>query len=314
MPRPKKDRELFRILIFHKVHFLITVQPRNPAVTRDITPVVRVRAESCLEGGWGIRQSEAVIQSFDQEGDMSDPDTNSQSGNGLGPGPEEQLLFGEPDPVELHLPEKLHIGESDSDDAITQKLQRQGVRIGKGMIAPRVFWPALIIIVGIVVFSVALPEGTGNVISNIQNWIVTQLGWYYMLVVGLFVGFAIIVGFSKFGKIKLGKDDDEPEFGVMSWFAMLFAAGMGIGLVFYGVAEPLTYATTGPKPGWPGGEVENAQMGMAQTFVHWGLHPWALYAVLGMALAYAIHRRGRPLSIRWALETAARQQGQRLGR
>ncbi|MCU4295636.1 BCCT family transporter [Brevibacterium permense] len=233
---------------------------------------------------------------------MSNPDTNFQSGNGLGPGPEEQLLFGEPDPVELHLPEKLHIGESDSDDAITQKLRRQGVHIGKGMIAPRVFWPALIIIVGIVVFSVSLPEGTGQVISSIQNWIVTDLGWYYMLVVGLFVAFAIVVGFSKFGKIKLGKDDDEPEFGVMSWFAMLFAAGMGIGLVFYGVAEPLTYATTGPKPGWAGGEVENAQMGMAQTFVHWGLHPWALYAVLGMALAYAIHRRGRPLSIRWALE------------
>lgn len=233
---------------------------------------------------------------------MSDPDVNAHSQSGLGPGPDEQLLFGEPDPVELHLPEKLHIGESDSDDAITQKLRRQGVRVGKGMIAPRVFWPALLIIVGIVVFSVALPDGTGKVISSIQNWIVTQLGWYYMLVVGLFVAFAIVVCFSKFGKIKLGKDDDKPEFGVLSWFAMLFAAGMGIGLVFYGVAEPLTYATTGPKPGWAGGEVENAQMGMAQTFVHWGLHPWALYAVLGMALAYAIHRRGRPLSIRWALE------------
>jgi choline/glycine/proline betaine transport protein len=233
---------------------------------------------------------------------MSDPDAHAHSGIGLGPGPDEQLLFGEPDPVELHLPEKLHIGESDTDDAITKKLQRQGVRIGKGMVAPRVFWPALIVIVGIVVLSVAIPEGTGTVISNIQNWIVTDLGWYYMLVVGLFVAFAIVVGFSKFGRIKLGKDDDVPEFGVLSWFAMLFAAGMGIGLVFYGVAEPLTYATTGPKPGWDGGEVENAQMGMAQTFVHWGLHPWALYAVLGMALAYAIHRRGRPLSIRWALE------------
>ncbi|RBP66958.1 choline/glycine/proline betaine transport protein [Brevibacterium sanguinis] len=123
-----------------------------------------------------------------------------------------------------------------------------------------------------------------------------------MLVVGGFVAFAIVVGLSKYGKIRLGKDDDEPEFGVLSWFAMLFAAGMGIGLVFYGVAEPLTYATTGAKPGWEGGEVENAQMGMAQTFVHWGLHPWSLYAVLGLALAYAIHRRGRPLSIRWALE------------
>ncbi|GAA1861865.1 BCCT family transporter [Brevibacterium marinum] len=211
-------------------------------------------------------------------------------------------LFGHPDPVRLHLPQKLHIGEGDSDEEIAEKLRRQGVRIGKGMVAPRVFWPALIVIVAVAVLAIALPNGTGKAISGIQSWIVGDLGWYYMLIVGLFVAFAIFVGFSKYGKIRLGKDDDKPEFGVMSWFAMLFAAGMGIGLVFYGVAEPLTYATTGPKPGWAGGEVENAQMGMAQTFVHWGLHPWALYAVLGMALAYAIHRRGRPLSIRWALE------------
>ncbi|WP_209370444.1 BCCT family transporter [Brevibacterium renqingii] len=233
---------------------------------------------------------------------MSDPHTDESSTGDLGLGPDEQLLFGEPDPVELHLPEKLHIGESDTDDAITEKLRRQGVHLGKGLIAPRVFWPALIVIVGIVVLAMAIPEGTGTVISNIQNWIVDNMGWYYMLVVGLFVAFAIAVAFSKFGKIKLGKDDDKPEFGVLSWFAMLFAAGMGIGLVFYGVAEPLTYATTGPKPDWAGGGVEHAKLGMAQTFVHWGLHPWALYAVLGMALAYAIHRRGRPLSIRWALE------------
>jgi choline/glycine/proline betaine transport protein len=233
---------------------------------------------------------------------MSEPHTDEGSRSDLELGPDEQFLFGEPDPVELHLPEKLHIGESDTDEAITEKLRRQGVHLGKGLIAPRVFWPALIVIVGIVVLSVAFPAGTGTVISNIQNWIVDNMGWYYMLVVGLFVAFAIVVGFSKFGKIKLGKDDDKPEFGVLSWFAMLFAAGMGIGLVFYGVAEPLTYATTGPKPDWAGGDVEHAKLGMAQTFVHWGLHPWALYAVLGMALAYAIHRRGRPLSIRWALE------------
>ncbi|MGO2862953.1 MAG: BCCT family transporter [Brevibacterium sp.] len=214
----------------------------------------------------------------------------------------EQLVVGDSDQVELHLPDSLHIGEGDSDDAITEKLRRQGVRVGRGMIAPRVFWPALIVIVGVAILAVTIPEGTGTVISNIQSWIVGDLGWYYMLVVGVFVAFAIIVGLSKYGRIRLGKDDDRPDFGVLSWFAMLFAAGMGIGLVFYGVAEPLTYATTGPKPGWAGGEVENAQMGMAQTFVHWGLHPWALYAVLGMALAYAIHRRGRPLSIRWALE------------
>ncbi len=218
--------------------------------------------------------------------------------------PEEQAhyLFGAPDPVRLHLPDRLHIGEDDSDDAITEKLRRQGVKIGRGMIAPRVFWPALIVIVAVAGLSVLFPDSAGQVILDIQAWIVADLGWYYMLVVGAFVAFAIFVGVSKYGRIKLGKDEDEPEFGVLSWFAMLFAAGMGIGLVFYGVAEPLTYATTGPKPGWGGNEVENAQLGMAQTFVHWGLHPWALYAVLGMALAYAIHRRGRPLSIRWALE------------
>src|SRR5690625_4774827 len=83
---------------------------------------------------------------------------------------------------------------------------------------------------------------------------------------------------------------------------MLFAAGMGIGLVFYGAAEPLTFATSDPKPGTEGSATDLAQMGMAQTYVHWGFHPWAVYAVIGLALAYAIHRRGRPVSIRWALE------------
>src|SRR5699024_9998706 len=101
---------------------------------------------------------------------------------------------------------------------------------------------------------------------------------------------------------RLGRDDEKPEFGLASWFSMLFAAGMGIGLVFYSVGEPLTYVTTDPKPGWDtsGGDV--AGRAMAQTFLHWGLHPWAVYAVIGLALAYAIHRRGRPVSIRWALE------------
>ncbi|MDN5587999.1 MAG: BCCT family transporter, partial [Brevibacterium sp.] len=240
------------------------------------------------------------------DGDDSRVEQSAAGGSGQNPDSsatdDPNYLFGHPDPVELHLPHRLHIGDNDSDDEITEKLRRQGVRIGKGMIAPRVFWPALIVIVAVALLAIFIPDGTGAVFSGIQNWIVSSLGWYYMLIVGLFVAFAIFIGLSKHGRIRLGKDDDKPEFGLLSWFAMLFGAGMGIGLVFYGVAEPLTYATTGAKPGWPGGEVENAQMGMAQTFVHWGLHPWALYAVLGMALAYAIHRRGRPLSIRWALE------------
>ncbi|TGD09357.1 MULTISPECIES: BCCT family transporter [unclassified Brevibacterium] len=212
------------------------------------------------------------------------------------------MLIEDPEPIRLHLPRDVSITDDDSDAEITAKLRAQGVRIGKGMVAPAVFWPSLIAILGVALLAIFLPDGTSKVLTGINDWIVADLGWYYMLVVGGFVIFSIVIGFSKFGKITLGRDGEKPEFGVFSWFAMLFAAGMGIGLVFYGVGEPLTYATSGPKPGWDGSEADISKLGMAQTFMHWGLHPWAIYAVIGLALAYAIHRRGRPVSIRWALE------------
>nr|WP_306461823.1 BCCT family transporter [Microbacterium sp. ZXX196] len=134
----------------------------------------------------------------------------------------------------------MHIAEDDTDEQITEKLRRQGVRIGKGMIAPRVFWPALGVILAVTLVAILLPEGTSEVFTTMQDWIVRDLGWYYMLVVGAFVVFAIVIALSKLGTVKLGRADDTPEFGVMSWFAMLFSAGMGIGLIFYGVGEPLT--------------------------------------------------------------------------
>ncbi|MDN5908855.1 MAG: BCCT family transporter, partial [Brevibacterium sp.] len=212
------------------------------------------------------------------------------------------LLIESPDPIRLHLPSEVSLADADTDDEITAKLKAQGVRLGKGLIAPAVFWPSLIAILGVALLAIFLPDGTNTVLTSVNDWIVADLGWYYMLVVGGFVIFSIVIGFSKFGKITLGRDGEKPEFGVFSWFAMLFAAGMGIGLVFYGVGEPLTYATSGPKPGWDGSEADISKLAMAQTFIHWGLHPWAIYAVIGLALAYAIHRRGRPVSIRWALE------------
>ncbi|MGO1907199.1 MAG: BCCT family transporter, partial [Brevibacterium aurantiacum] len=208
----------------------------------------------------------------------------------------------DPEPIRLHLPREVSIAGDDSDEQITAKLRAQGVRMGKGMVAPAVFWPALIAILGVALLAIFLPDGTSKVLTSINDWIVADLGWYYMLVIGGFVIFSVVIGFSKFGKITLGRDGEKPEYGVFSWFAMLFAAGMGIGLVFYGVGEPLTYATSGPKPGWDGSEADISKLAMAQTFIHWGLHPWAIYAVIGLALAYAIHRRGRPVSIRWALE------------
>ncbi|WP_226995632.1 BCCT family transporter [Gordonia phthalatica] len=200
------------------------------------------------------------------------------------------------------VPDSWHVAENDTDEQITEKLKRQGVRLGRGGIAPAVFWPSLAIIVAVSIIAVAFPDGTSTFFTDVQNWIVTNLGWYYMLIIACFVVFTVGLCFSKLGRIRLGKPEEKPEFGRISWFCMLFAAGMGIGLVFYGVGEPLTYATVQPKPGWSGDEGDLAGLAMAQTFIHWGLHPWAVYAVIGLALAYAIHRRGRPVSIRWALE------------
>ena len=207
---------------------------------------------------------------------------------------------GLPDTVHLH--EAVQIGDDDSDERITAKLRAHGVHIGRGMISPRVFWPSLIVIIAVVVFAYFWPTITDDVFTTIQNWIVTNLGWYYMLTVAAFIAIALTIGLSRLGRITLGRDGDTPEFGVLTWFSMLFAAGMGIGLVFYGVGEPLTYATVGPKPGWEGSDEKLMGLAMAQTFVHWGIHPWAIYAVIGLSIAYAIHRRGRPVSIRWALE------------
>ncbi|MFC0313399.1 BCCT family transporter [Gordonia phosphorivorans] len=195
-----------------------------------------------------------------------------------------------------------HIEEQDSDEEITAKLARQGVRLVRGRIFPPVFWPSLILVLAVVIVAVIAPDGTDRVFGEVQNWIVEELGWYYVLLVAGFVVFAIALGASRLGTITLGRDGEKPEYSTLSWFSMLFAAGMGIGLVFYGVAEPLSYATVDPKPGWGQDPTENAGLSMAQTFVHWGLHPWAIYAVIGLALAYAVHRRGRPVSIRWALE------------
>ncbi|OIH98330.1 choline transporter [Curtobacterium sp. MCBA15_001] len=163
------------------------------------------------------------------------------------------------------------------------------------------FWPAAVIVLGFVVWTLSAPASAESAFAALQAAIVANFSWYYVLIAAGFVAFSLFIGFSKFGDIKLGKDQDEPEFSTGSWFALLFAAGMGIGLVFYGVSEPLSHFAS-PRPGVTGDEQSLAQQAMTQTFLHWGLHAWAIYVVLGLALAYAIHRRGRPVSIRWALE------------
>lgn len=164
-----------------------------------------------------------------------------------------------------------------------------------------VFWPAAVVVTIFVAFALLLPDATEAVFASVQSSIVGNFNWYYVLLSAFFVVFCLWMGFSRFGNIKLGKDDDEPEFSVASWFSLLFAAGMGIGLVFYGVSEPLSHFAQ-PRPGVTGDSNQLAQQALSQTYLHWGVHAWSIYVVIGLALAYAIHRRGRPVSIRWALE------------
>ncbi|MFE6965451.1 BCCT family transporter [Agromyces sp. NPDC057679] len=164
-----------------------------------------------------------------------------------------------------------------------------------------VFWPAAIVIAAFVAFALIAPKAAETMFGAIQAGIVNAFNWYYVLIAAFFVAFSLFVGFSRFGDIRLGRDDDEPEFSLLAWFSLLFAAGMGIGLVFYGVSEPLSHFVS-PRPGVEGTPPQLAQAALSQTYLHWGVHAWSIYVVIGLALAYAIHRRRRPISIRWTLE------------
>ena len=168
-------------------------------------------------------------------------------------------------------------------------------------LARGVFYPAAGIILVFVLLAVLATDATTAVMNTLQREVIGAFGWYYVLIVAGFVIFAIWMGLSRFGDIVLGPDDEAPDFKLPVWFSMLFATGMGIGLVYYGVSEPLSHLMS-PKPGVTGDDAALAQAAMGQTYVHWGIHAWAIYVVAGLALAYAIHRKGRPVSIRWALE------------
>ncbi len=132
-------------------------------------------------------------------------------------------------------------------------------------------------------------------------------GWLFVLTASGFVVFVLWLALGKFGSIPLGRDDEEPEFRTISWIAMMFSAGMGIGLMFFGVAEPLTHFVTPPPGTGPAGNPEAVQTAMATTLFHWTLHPWAIYAVVGLAIAYGVYRKGRHAADQRRLRAAARR-------
>ncbi|TDB92936.1 BCCT family transporter [Actinomadura sp. 7K534] len=137
---------------------------------------------------------------------------------------------------------------------------------------------------------------TDNLSSTAQSaldWLLANVGWLLVLAATGFVIFSLWLALSKYGRIPLGQDDDEPEFRTVSWIAMMFSAGMGIGLMFFGAAEPLMHYVE-PPPGTDPAQSERAiETAMATTIFHWTLHPWSIYAVLGLAIGYGHYRRGR---------------------
>jgi choline/glycine/proline betaine transport protein len=166
-----------------------------------------------------------------------------------------------------------------------------------------VFIPAAVLLVVFVAVTAIWPVEMGDWIGSANEAVVGDLGWWYIAIVTGFLFFAVWVACSsRMGDVVLGKDDEEPEFGPWSWFAMLFAAGTGIGLMFWGVSEPLNHYSSPPPGVEPSSPADRASASMDVAFLHWGLHAWAIYVVVGLAVAYTVHRRGRPVSIRYALE------------
>lgn len=164
---------------------------------------------------------------------------------------------------------------------------------------PPVFFVSAGLILAFALFGALLPQQSGLVFGQIQAVVVRDFGWLYVASVAGFLLFVLYLMLSRHGDIKLGPDDSEPDYSYISWFAMLFSAGMGIGLVFFGVAEPIQHYASPPVG--EGGTADAARQAMTLTFFHWGLHAWAIYIVVGLSLAYFSFRRGLPLTIRSAL-------------
>ena len=172
-------------------------------------------------------------------------------------------------------------------------LRRIGMEIN-----PMVFFPSAIAILLFLAFGTFFSEVAEDVFVAMETMVANAFNWWYIaLVTGLLV-FVVYLGLSRHGHVRLGKDDEEPEFSLLGWFTMLFSAGMGIGLLYNGVAQPLTFLDAPPTT--EPGTIAAANEAMDFVFYHWGLHPWAIYSTVGLAVAYFAFRRDLPVSFRSA--------------
>lgn len=171
-----------------------------------------------------------------------------------------------------------------------------------------VFYISLALVAMIAVWAVAFNKSFTVVSDAVFSFFTEKFAWLYLLAMTFFVVFIICIAFTKWGKIRLGPDDSRPEYKTVSWFAMLFGAGMGVGLVFYGIAEPVSHYIN-PMSGIESASAEAADFAMKASFMHWGIHPWAGYAIIGLALAYFQYRKEKPGLISSILEPLIGEKG-----
>ncbi|WP_165674109.1 BCCT family transporter [Metapseudomonas otitidis] len=164
---------------------------------------------------------------------------------------------------------------------------------------PPVFFGSAALILALVLYSTLAREQAQDLFGQLQNWIIVNASWFYVLTVALILITVVFLAVSRFGDIKLGPDHSQPAYRNSTWFAMLFSAGMGIGLMFFGVAEPLMHYAN-PPVGDPS-TVAAAKEAMKLTFFHWGLHAWSIYAIVALILAFFCFRHDLPLTLRSAL-------------
>lgn len=174
--------------------------------------------------------------------------------------------------------------EVPTDDPVheNQPVDRVVFAVGMALTAAFVLW------------GVVAPASLASTAEELLGVTIDATGWIYVLASGGFVVLMLLLAVSRYGRIRLGADDERPEFSTGSWISMMFATGMGIGLIFWGVAEPLSHLLSAPMGLEENGSAEAGRLGMQYTIFHWGLHPWALYGLVGLALAYATFRKGMP--------------------
>lgn len=164
-------------------------------------------------------------------------------------------------------------------------------------IDPAVFWPAIAITAGFISWGAVAPESLASVTQAALSAIIGDFGWGFVVSTAFFLIFAGFLAISRFGKIRLGADDEVPEFRTASWVCMMFSVGMGIGLMFWGVAEPVFHFGAPPHGLAAAQSREAALVAMKYSYFHWALHPWAIYAIVGLAIAYFTYRKGLPILI-----------------